>query len=205
MRVYCDFPLETLTIALTYQDSVYMSRDFAKKPRGAKTRSNNNAGTPTWLWFVLGLVLGAFGTSFYFIKNPVVAPPPKVEEKPKKVENNTPKPRFDFYKLLQESETIVPASETTSEDKPVETQTNVEYIIQVGSFPKPEDADKLRAQLILLNLDARVERVEIRKSEIWHRVVVGPFATQNALTSARAQLVKNEYNALVIKRDKTKR
>jgi cell division protein FtsN len=181
-----------------------MSRDFAKKPRGGKSRSNTSSGTPTWLWFVLGLILGAFGTSFYFIKNPVIAPPPKAEEKPKKVENNTPKPRFDFYKLLQESETIVPASETTSEDKPVETQTNVEYIIQVGSFPKPEDADKLRAQLILLNLDARVERVEIRKSEIWHRVVVGPFATQNALTNARAQLVKNEYNALVLKRDKTK-
>lgn len=182
---------------------VNMSRDFAKKPRGGKSRSNNSGATPTWLWFVLGLILGAFGASLYFIKNPVVAPAPKIEEKPK-AENNTPKPRFDFYKLLQESETIVPASETTSGDKPVETQTNVEYIIQVGSFPKAEDADKLRAQLILLNLEARVERVEIRKSEIWHRVVVGPFATQNALTNARAQLVRHEYNALVLKRDKTK-
>lgn len=181
-----------------------MSRDFAKKARGAKSRSSNNTTTPAWLWFVLGLILGAFGTGLYFVKNPVIAPPAKVEEKPKP-ENNTPKPRFDFYKILQESETIVPASETTREDKPVESQSNIEYIIQVGSFPKAEDADKLRAQLILLNLDARVERVEIRNSEIWHRVVVGPFATQNALTSARAQLVKNEYNALVLKRDKAKR
>lgn len=181
-----------------------MSRDFAKKPRGNKSRSNKNSGTPTWLWFVLGLILGAFGTSLYFIKNPVVAPAPKPEEKPK-AENNTPKPRFDFYKLLQESETIVPASETNQADKPLETTSNIEYIIQVGSFPKAEDADKLRAQLILLNLDARVEKVEIRKGEIWHRVLVGPFATQNALTTARTQLVKNEYNALVIKRDKSKR
>lgn len=179
-----------------------MSRDFAKKPRG-KSRSSSNSGTPTWLWFVLGLILGAFGTSFYFIKNPVVATAPKIEEKPK-ANNDTPKPRFDFYKLLQESETIVPASETNQADKPLETTSNIEYIIQVGSFPKAEDADKLRAQLILLNLDARVERVEIRKSEIWHRVLVGPFATQNALTTARTQLVKNEYNALVIKRDKSK-
>jgi cell division protein FtsN len=181
-----------------------MSRDFAKKTRGSKSRSTSSSATPTWLWFALGLILGAFGASLYFIKNPVTAPAPKVVEKPKP-ENNTPKPRFDFYKILQESETIVPASETTRADKPVEAQSNIEYIIQVGSFPKPEDADKLRAQLILLNLDARVERVVIRSSEIWHRVVVGPFATQNALTSARAQLVKNEYNALVIKRDKTKR
>ena len=97
----------------------------------------------------------------------------------------------------------MPASETINEDKPAQ-ETSTEYILQVGSFPRAEDADKLRAQLILLNLDASIERVEIRKGEIWHRVVVGPFNNQNELTTARSQLVKNEYNALVLKRAKTK-
>lgn len=182
-----------------------MSRDFAKKGRAParRTSSSNTSATPPWLWFVAGLVLGAFMASLYFIKNPVAAPAPKEEPKPKVVENKTPKPRFDFYKLLQESETIVPASETINEEKPAQEQST-EYILQVGSFPRAEDADKLRAQLILLNLDANIEKVEIRKGEIWHRVVVGPFNNQNALTSARSQLVKNEYNALVLKRAKTK-
>ena len=181
-----------------------MSRDFAKKGRApARRTSSTNAPTPPWLWFVAGLVLGAFAASLYFIKNPVSAPAPKEAPKPKAVENKTPKPRFDFYKLLQESETIVPASETINEEKPAQEQST-EYILQVGSFPRAEDADKLRAQLILLNLDANIEKVEIRKGEIWHRVVVGPFNNQNALTSARSQLVKNEYNALVLKRAKTK-
>lgn len=182
-----------------------MSRDFAKKGRAParRTSSSNTSATPPWLWFVAGLVLGAFTASLYFIKNPVAAPAPKEEPKPKVVENKTPKPRFDFYKLLQESETIVPASETINEEKPAQEQST-EYILQVGSFPRAEDADKLRAQLILLNLDANIEKVEIRKGEIWHRVVVGPFNNQNALTSARSQLVKNEYNALVLKRAKTK-
>ena len=181
-----------------------MSRDFAKKGRApARRTSSTNAPTPPWLWFVAGLVLGAFAASLYFIKNPVTAPAPKEAPKPKAVENKTPKPRFDFYKLLQESETIVPASETINEEKPAQEQST-EYILQVGSFPRAEDADKLRAQLILLNLDANIEKVEIRKGEIWHRVVVGPFKTQNQLTSARSQLVKNEYNALVLKRAKTK-
>ncbi len=183
-----------------------MSRDFAKKGRApAKRSSGNNSGqTPAWLWFIAGLVMGAFAASYYFIKNPVAAPPPKEDPKPKVTENKTPKPRFDFYKLLQESETIVPASEATGEEKPAQQEAGVEYLIQVGSFPKAEDADKLRAQLILLNLDAGIEKVEIRKGEIWHRVVVGPFDNQNALTSARSQLVKNEYNALVLKRAKAK-
>lgn len=181
-----------------------MSRDFAKKGRApARRTSSTEAPTPPWLWFVAGLVLGAFAASLYFIKNPVTATEPKEEPKPKATENKTPKPRFDFYKLLQESETIVPASETISEEKPAQEQTT-EYILQVGSFPRAEDADKLRAQLILLNLDANIEKVEIRKGEVWHRVVVGPFNNQNELTSARSQLVKNEYNALVLKRAKTK-
>ncbi len=181
-----------------------MSRDFAKKSRApARRTSTDNGPTPPWLWFVAGLVLGAFTASLYFIKNPVTTPAPKEEPKPKVVENKTPKPRFDFYKLLQESETIVPASETINEEKPAQEQST-EYILQVGSFPRAEDADKLRAQLILLNLDATIEKVEIRKGEVWHRVVVGPFNNQNALTTARSQLVKNEYNALVLKRAKTK-
>jgi len=182
-----------------------MSRDFAKKGRtpARRTSSSSTSATPPWLWFVAGLVLGAFAASLYFIKNPITAPAPKEETKPKVTENKTPKPRFDFYKLLQESETIVPASETINEEKPAQEQTT-EYILQVGSFPRAEDADKLRAQLILLNLDANIEKVEIRKGEVWHRVVVGPFNNQNALTTARSQLVKNEYNALVLKRAKTK-
>lgn len=184
-----------------------MSKDFAKKSRApARRTSSNNSSTPAWLWFVAGLVLGAFAASLYFIKNPVTVEVPKEEPKPKAkvTENKTPKPRFDFYKLLQESETIVPASETMEESKPAQEQTT-EYILQVGSFPSEYDADKLRAQLILLNLDAHIEKVEIRKGEIWHRVVVGPFATQAALTTARTQLVNNQYNALVLKRAKTKR
>lgn len=184
-----------------------MSRDYAKKSRAParRTPSPRSGGTPPWLLFVAGMVVGGFLASLYFIKNPVTQAPPPEEPKPKVQDNKTPKPRFDFYKLLQESETIVPASETmNAESSAPSNQEKMEYILQVGSFPKAEDADKLRAQLIMLNLDARIEKVEIRKGEIWHRVVVGPFNTQAELASARSQLVNNQYNALVLKRAKSK-
>lgn len=183
-----------------------MSRDFAKKNRPASRQSSSGSTpTPGWVWFIIGGVLGAFAASLYFIKHPVAEPKAaKVDVKPK-VQENIPKPRFDFYKLLQDSETIVPASETThTEDKPAAEKNTTEYILQVGSFPAADDADKLRAQLILLNLDARIETVEIRKGEIWHRVVVGPFDSQASLTKARTTLVNNQYAALVLKRAKTK-
>lgn len=181
-----------------------MSRDYAKKSRATSRQSSSGSQPPGWVWFIIGGFLGAFTASLYFLKHPVIeTKPAKTDAKPK-VQENIPKPRFDFYKLLQESETIVPASETnTTEDKPAAEKNTAEYILQVGSFPAAADADKLRAQLILLNLDARIEKVEIRKGEIWHRVVVGPFDSQANLTKARTTLVNNQYAALVLKRAKT--
>src|SRR5690606_12296883 len=118
---------------------------------------------------------------------------------------------FDFYKLLQESEVIVPATEAPRADEPRINKPdavsepggdNMEYILQVGSFSNRADADRLRAQLIMLNLEARIEQVSIRNGEIWHRVMVGPFTDQTRLNTARSTLVTNQYNALMLKRQK---
>src|SRR5690606_29027665 len=76
----------------------------------------------------------------------------------------------------------------------------VEYLLQVGSFANPVDADRLRAQLLMLNLDARIEKVTIRNGELWHRVMVGPFTDQARLNNARSILVANQYNALMLNR-----
>src|SRR5690606_39393627 len=54
---------------------------------------------------------------------------------------------------------------------PVTTQ----FFLQAGSFRKRDDADTLRAQIILLGQNVRVETGKVRE-ETWHRVLVGPFA-----------------------------
>jgi cell division protein FtsN len=185
-----------------------MSRDFAKRPASPNRRASAPRGkpAPAWLWFTIGAICGAFCMALLFTwHNPNAKPEAAVEpQKTSSTENKAPKPRFDFYKLLQESEQIVPATETVNDiDKaPEHPASNIEYILQVGSFPTSADADKLRAQLILLNLDAHIEPVEIHKGEIWHRVVVGPFDSQEKLASARSSLVANQYTALVLKRAK---
>ena len=183
-----------------------MSRDFAKRTPTTRNRRPSKSQAPAWLWFVMGAISGAFAMALAFTwsnshSNPAAQEIPKPSTNS---ESKTPKPRFDFYKLLQESEVIVPATETIpqSEKTPDHTAPNTEYILQVGSFPNQAEADKLRAQLILMNLEARIEPVEIHKGEIWHRVVVGPFDTQEKLAAARASLVANQYSALVLKRAK---
>jgi cell division protein FtsN len=189
-----------------------MSRDYAKKNRSPnRRRAPAKPAVPGWVWLLIGGVLGAFIMFLVYLAD-VVPPPAKTEqpapEKPKvkrtQTEEDVPKPRFDFYKLLQESEVIVPATEPAQTvEKIAQPQPDsMEYILQVGSFRNDVDADKLRAQLILLNLDARIEKVTIRNGELWHRVIVGPFQDQSRLASARSTLVANQYNALMLKRDK---
>lgn len=192
-----------------------MTRDYAKKKRPAAKAKKAAAKPqiPWWVWLFIGSMLGAFIMFLIYLAglSPSQQPPaqqaavPAPQTKPaepttEKEKNDLPKPRFDFYKLLQESEVIVPATEPVETTQTSTQEPAVEYLLQVGSFRKAEDADKLRAQLILLNLDARTEDVTIRDGELWHRVVVGPFDNQSRLAKARSTLVSNRYNALVLKR-----
>lgn len=187
-----------------------MSRDYAKKPRtNTRRRTPPNRQLPAWLWLFVGVVLGAFILFLVYLWE--LAPLPSRDkasttttQTKTETDNKAPKPRFDFYKLLQESEVIVPATETPrATDTPVADTAAadaMEYLLQVGSFANPADADRLRAQLIMLNLDARIEKVTIRNGELWHRVMVGPFTDQARLNTARSTLVANQYNALMLKR-----
>lgn len=181
-----------------------MSQDFAKKNvANSRRRPAAKSQAPAWLWFVLGAISGAFVMALVFWNNPQPTAVPAVETKPA-ADPKIPKPRFDFYKLLQESEVIVPATEKINEGEkaPEQIAANMEFVLQVGSFPNVTEAEKCRAQLSQLKLDAHIESVEIHKGEVWHRVMVGPFDAQEKLASARSVLVANQYNALVLKRAK---
>jgi cell division protein FtsN len=59
------------------------------------------------------------------------------------------------------------------------------YFLQSGTFNTMDQAERLKAQLALLGLGARVQKVTINKNTI-HRVRVGPFRDYTALNEARA-------------------
>ena len=76
---------------------------------------------------------------------------------------------------------------------PVTTQ----YVLQAGSFRKRDDADSLRAQIILLGQNVRVETGKVRE-ETWHRVLVGPFASREQLAAAQKTLAGNGFSNLLL-------
>ena len=82
-----------------------------------------------------------------------------------------------------------------------ENNVNSVYLLQVGSFKNNQDAESLRVQLLLLNLESFVESYKTSSGDTWHRVLVGPFTNNSDSLSARTKLSENNLDSLLLKRD----
>src|SRR2546422_11338450 len=72
------------------------------------------------------------------------------------------------------------------------------YVLQAGSYRNQSDADRVRAQLALQGIDARVQRVAV-DADVWHRVRIGPVTRPEELKKLRKQLQAAEDDALLIR------
>lgn len=203
-------------------DSSRSSNSRAASNRGGASRSGRASGArrvtprhgsqaPGWVWLFTGTALGLFIAFLTYLavvdpQQPAAGAPAPVIAKaqPAATKPEVPKPRFDFYQLLKENEVEVKEPPLPARpNQPVEQLADQqEFILQVGSFRSDADADRLRAQLILLNLDAQIEKVSVRSGEIWYRVLVGPFGDRPSMERARNTLASNSINALLLKRKK---
>jgi cell division protein FtsN len=87
---------------------------------------------------------------------------------------NTTKPKeldFVFEDMLKNAEVL---ADPEAYVIPEQNDPNQVYHIQVASFQKRQDAEKLRAQLLLENLDVQTSS-GVAKGQRWYRVTVGPF------------------------------
>lgn len=182
-----------------------MPKDFAKKkaPSRAATRHKPKSSVPGWVWLFTGTILGAFIMFLVRLSempsDPATAGSAKQSAAVSKPEEKE-EPRFDFYHLLKENKVPVPEVEPNSRPASATPAEPEQYVLQVASFKASDDAEQLRAELILLNLDAHIETAKVRNGETWHRVLVGPFDSRSQLAKARSILVSNRLEALVLKR-----
>ena len=108
------------------------------------------------------------------------------------------KDNFDFYTLLPDSEvnpTQVDAYISTPKDPKKKTNT----LLQAGSFRKMTDADRLRARLVLLNMDNVVAEKTVSSSgSVWFRVRIGPFSNRSTLNKAEDILAQQGIESIRI-------
>ena len=156
---------------------------------------------PAWVWLFTGAILGAFIMFLVHLSkqtNTRVNPASVAEKKP--TPKPEPKPKFDFYELLKEQEVETPSSRPPP--KKAAPTEYTEYMLQVASFKNNSDAERVRAELILLNLNASIETATVSNGKTWHRIIVGPFTNRSKLSKARSTLISNRYEALVLKKVK---
>ncbi|MDH0649956.1 SPOR domain-containing protein [Pseudomonas sp. GD03858] len=79
----------------------------------------------------------------------------------------------------------------------IKPATTTQFFLQAGSFRKQADADKVRAQIILLGQAVKVESGTV-KEETWYRVMVGPFSNREQLTVAQKQLAGAGFSNLLL-------
>jgi cell division protein FtsN len=190
-----------------------VARDYKSRANQPKKK---NPQIPGWVPFLAGLLVGVFATGLAWLKlgadAPAVIATPKVQQqaaekkeqkKPelKKQEATAPKPRFDFYTILPEMEVVV--SETEEEprrksDTAAAPDAPRSYMLQMGSFRKYGDADRLKASLALLGVEAEIQKVNVNGGEEFHRVRSGPLTRREANT-LRNRLLKKNINSLVMK------
>ncbi|NNG13661.1 MAG: SPOR domain-containing protein [Gammaproteobacteria bacterium] len=186
------------------------SKAMAKK----KKKSNKSAPLPGWVWLATGLMIGLFVAFLVHIKdnypglslkdNKQTASSTDARSVRKQAQTKTPvkeKTRFDFYTILPEMEIAVPDDElSTSSNKAAKPMTKPgTYILQAGSFKTLEQADRMKANLALLGIEANIESVTINNKESWHRVRIGPYRNLDNLNRTRSRLKQNNIDALLLK------
>ena len=112
-----------------------------------------------------------------------------------------PAEKYDFYQMLPNFEVVVPEKDKdVKRDLP--SAAKIErpgvYVLQAGTYRKEADANRVRAQLALQGIDAKVQRVAV-DADVWHRVRIGPFSNLDELNKLRRQLQAADVDALVIR------
>lgn len=87
----------------------------------------------------------------------------------------------------------------TEPEPPAERAATRDYMLQAASFRSRSDADRLRAELLLLDLPATTGEVTVGNS-VWYRVTVGPFPDQAASDFARERLRERNLTAIPFRR-----
>lgn len=199
-----------------------MAQDFAKKrgsgserkkpparKKAAPRKPNRKAepATSGWRWYGAGVITGVFLCFLVYLGAQPSSPggqsrPPGTENGSSGNIEAVPEASFDFYRLLPEQsiEVEVEVEPTSVDEVQASAPASSEYyLLQAGSFRQREDADRRRAELLLLGLQPRVEEASGDNGR-WFRVYLGPFDSRSAMSRARSLTADQGIDTLLLKR-----
>ena len=144
--------------------------------------------------FLSGLILGVVSTVLIYESN----------WKPSAVDQSSelskdPAVGFTFYEGLFDTsvQTIDGVYEQATKADPVGPQ-QLDFMVQLGSFSKKESAQTLRAEIILEGYQP--SQVSIQLADDYHRVLIGPFDTEDQAQLAMGWANERLLNSFIVER-----
>lgn len=199
-----------------------MTHDFKPKKnqpqrkapaRGKAKSAPKQATVPGWLILLAILLLASFGYGLYYLNatRDIAEKEDTLQQvvkqatqqtadtsQPSKTEKGST--QFEFYSLLPKQEPVMSA-DPAQRSAPVTKARDYHYMLQAGAFKQREDAERRRAELILSGYEAQLEPTKYNNGKTWYRLLIGPFNSQSKLAKARSELLQNNIETLVIKRN----
>ena len=182
---------------------------------GGRYASSRKNGDQLIAGILIGMVIGlglAAGIAWFMMKSPTpfkqnqpvadkspVLSTPQLPPAGSTESGAGDKPRFEFYKVLtdKQDKTIVPPPKVP--EKPRQTAVYEPHLLQAGSFQNADDAEKLKAKLALLGVEANIQSANIPDKGVWYRVRLGPYKTSEEEDRARNFLKQNGVDSTPIR------
>jgi len=209
------------------QDFAKKRKAAARKRPQTAARGDNAANSSPWKWFFSGMICGVFLAALVWLASqqpevvntvaasvadggatadgspadgsPTDGSPTDGSPTDGSPTDGSPNQlRFDFYTLLP-AQTIDVEVDPAAVEQARANPSMDQFLLQAGSFKLAEDADRRRAQLLLLGLEAKVEETRGDTGR-WFRVYIGPFATRSRLAKARSLTAQQGIDTLLLKR-----
>ncbi|MEH6502370.1 MAG: SPOR domain-containing protein [Cycloclasticus sp.] len=190
-----------------------MTKDYKNR---VSNNSRRKKKTPIagWWWLLTGLLVGGFimflsnlqetaNTVTTSSKKSATKQDVRDVKKPTPVTDqaiNSNQPRFDFYQILPDMEIVIPQHEIEERRRLEGTGKSNPgtFIIQVGSFRNPKQADTLKAQIALLGVESSVQKVD-QSGSVWYRVKSGPYTSFRNVDKIQNRLHRNNIDSIAIK------
>ncbi len=177
-----------------------MSKPQARRSPQTPTR----ASKPAWVVFGYGLVAGSILTLLaQTVDYQALLQPRERESSESHQEAQAQRPKFEFYTVLPEQNLSKPApkvSDTQAGITSSSTKAATDYfIVQAGSFRNEADADRRRAELILMGLDPKIDQVTNQAGR-WYRVFVGPLSERSEAERVKALTASQNIETLILSR-----
>lgn len=145
----------------------------------------------------------------------------KPASSPQKAE--LPKPKFEFYTLLSKEHPDKSAHKSLPNSHPMPSHevremsraiqakvreasplppiktTAHQYDVQLASYNKKTDAERLKAILIMKGFEAKIQQID-QSNGRWFRVVSGPFPSMREAEKAQLSIARSEHVMGIIRR-----